>query len=145
MPSSKRKKSDPDPIEDDEEPHERMARLKQPMLNFGTKPVDDEREPTSGYEDNDEDDEDDEDDDEDDEYDDDEYDDDDKDEDDEDEDEAPKKTKAERLARKAEQLAARSSVALFDPQDRRWYTLPPLPEPRVGHAMVVPLECSFWL
>ena len=46
---------------------------------------------------------------------------------------------------RAERRAARTAVALLDARERRWYRLPPLPEPRVGHAMVVPMERAFWL
>ena len=41
-------------------------------------------------------------------------------------------------------LEVRSSVVLFDRQEGCWLQLPPMPEPRVLHAMAVPLELDFW-
>jgi len=49
-----------------------------------------------------------------------------------------------RQEEREERADSRSAAALFDAHERRWYRLPPLPEPRVGHAMIVPAEHSFW-
>ena len=56
------------------------------------------------------------------------------------------KTKREEDRERAvcEAMAARSTVTLIDYRANCWYSLPSLPEPRVCHAMVVPMERAFW-
>ena len=64
--------------------------------------------------------------------------------DDDDSEDNTRETKRKKKARK-KRRKARRSVLLFDPHEDRWYSLPPLPKARTCHAMVAPMERSFWL